>query len=685
LKNIEILYEYALDQSEYILPKELFLNALFFNTASALGLKRTRVVRSTNRGDKNIIPNYYGISFASSGVGKDHSNNIAKSIFDPMFKSFTDRAESFFHSNKDNDGKPDKKFVNLTSYFVPISSSVEGIQKAAQTVDSMHSGSINVTSDELGDTIGKMDPIFTKLKTSWDTGISEGQLNVSEGGENYYTVEDVGYNALLFGSPQPFELDTKKKDKLLEAYVSGMARRAFIYHNNTYKKSENRNPNVEKLSKESIENTTEYVKELRSFINNTKEMILPNDVYSALIEFDIEKEKSREKSHSLIAEDLSSPKKIEKLLGIIATLDLSSNITMDHLKFAIEFTEMMDKTAEETVEIKPIYVQIYNKLEQREFMARTDIVKSVKDVTLKSLEDEMTLVGEHANMVGNSIVKKEYGGIIKYRIEKLSKTSIDKVIISLNSNPSKFEPAGFVKKVGKFNNLHNVVNKYRYSAGTFHNNHILDSNYNEEQNLFIIDIDEDMSIEEAKNLFSSMTYLILTTKSHQVEKNGTVCDRFRIILPTLSTFHLKPDVYSRTYRNVLQALGVSEADEKCSNASRWYYPFKDAKYWYNEGDMLDIRPFIVDSVERKNSEQAMKNYDKEEAPDDQRVDGALRWFVNSTTNGNRNDNVFKLCMLLKDKIGITDWERWVVHGNACLTDPISDSDMKSTLSSASRR
>jgi hypothetical protein len=67
MENIELLYEYALDQSEYILPKELYLNALFFNTAAAMGLKNIRIVRHTNRGEKLIIPNFFAISFATPG------------------------------------------------------------------------------------------------------------------------------------------------------------------------------------------------------------------------------------------------------------------------------------------------------------------------------------------------------------------------------------------------------------------------------------------------------------------------------------------------------------------------------------------------------------------------------------------------------------------------------------------
>lgn len=184
IKSIEMLYQWALDQSEYILPREIFYNALFFNTAAAMGLKNIRIRRATNRGDKIIIPNYIGITFAGSGIGKDHSNNIARSLYTTMFAKFESLSAAFYDSKKEatSDRKPDRRYLNLSSYFVPVSSSAEGLQKAAQTVCDMDCGSLNIIADELGDTITGMDKIFTKIKTAWDTGVSEGQVNVSDGG-----------------------------------------------------------------------------------------------------------------------------------------------------------------------------------------------------------------------------------------------------------------------------------------------------------------------------------------------------------------------------------------------------------------------------------------------------------------------------------------------------------------------
>ena len=691
MESIELLYNTALDSSEYILPKDLYLNALFFNTASAMGLKNIRIKRITNRGEKFIIPSYFAISFGESGMGKDHSRNLTEDLFRHQFERFEVLAEDFYDANKGTPSEPDKRYLNLSSYFIPVESSEEGIQKAAQTISDMNLGSVNIYTDELADNIGKMDPIFKKLKTAWDTGDSNGSVNVSDGGMNYFAVKNICFNALLFGAPMPFDLDPKKKEKLISAYVSGMVRRAYIYHNNTYKKSENRNLNFEKMSEKDYDIFDEYQKDLRFFLNNNQVITYPQEVWQALRDYDAEKEILREQSHSLIAMDLGSPKKIEKLLGIIATLDLSETITLEHLKYAIEFTERVDSTAEETVEIKPIYQQIYNELQKMDFAARTDIVKSVKNVTLNSLKDEMILVEEYANMLGNSIIKKETKNIIKWKLETLSKTSIENVMLSVNADPNKFQPEGFKKKRGDFFNLYKIVNSdMRYSAGTFKNRYISDENYLKEQNLFIIDVDDGMTIAEAKKLFENWTFLIATTKSHQVPKkqNGepVTCDRFRIILPTVSTFHLTPKVYSDMYTSLLDSLGVAY-DEKCRNASRWYYGNTNGEHWYNEGEMLDIRNFIPDSIENKEASTSLSNYESTSygGDIDSRIDGSIKWFLQNTADGNRNDMVFRMGMMLKKEVSADDWESILRHVNTCLSSPLSESDMNSTVRSISRR
>lgn len=702
---LDKLYEWANDQCQYVLIHELFYNALFFNTAAAAGIAGIKIRRESNSGFKETIPNYFAISFGGQGIGKNMSFDLAEYLYKEMFNSYIAHSEAFY--NKHYDSKNDKcdiRYIGISSPFIPVNSSWQGIQKTAQTVCDQNFGSINITTDELGDEITGMSEILKMMKTAWDTGSSRGPVNVSEGGKGYFEATNVPFNSLFFGAPGPFNLVPKKKEKLLEYYLSGGIRRTFILHIDEYKKSSNRNKTFETAPSSLYKDIEDYKQSLRSFLNETKYIDMPTDVYKLLTDYNIEQEGIRESMNSDISENLGAPKKIEKLMGLLAILDLSSTITEEHLRFAIKFTETLDATVMETVEIKPIYLEIYEELLRRKFAARTDIIKAVKDVTVKTLEQEMILVKEHASMQGNSLIEKEADGIIKYKIEKLSESSLDRITLSYCANMNKYDPSGFVKAEGKFEDLYKIVNsECKYSAGLFKgqyvevdegmgpqqvwkDGYITDANYLKEQSLFIIDVDDGLTIDDAKNLFSNLTYLITTTKSHQKFKNGVQCDRFRFILPTVSTFHLEPEVYRDMYMNVINSLGISEADSKCRNASRWYYGNKDGEYWYNITDQkLDIRHYIPDSAEKQKADEAIANYEKLDSPSDIRISGAVKWFLSNTSKGNRNDNFFALCMVLKNKIKAPDWDVWAIHANDCLSDPQSQTEVRTTINSAARR
>ena len=120
IQNINMLYDYAMDNSEYIMIKEMFLSALFFNTSAAMALQNIRIKRKSNNKDKIIVPNYFGVTFGNSGIGKNHSDNIARSIYKQMFEKFNDRAYTFFEARRDEKRIPDPRYLNMSSYFIPV-------------------------------------------------------------------------------------------------------------------------------------------------------------------------------------------------------------------------------------------------------------------------------------------------------------------------------------------------------------------------------------------------------------------------------------------------------------------------------------------------------------------------------------------------------------------------------------
>ena len=110
---------------------------------------------------------------------------------------------------------------------------------------------------------------------------------------------------------------------------------------------------------------------------------------------------------------------------------------------------------------------------------------------------------------------------------------------------------------------------------------------NENQNLIILDIDSGLSIEDAKKEFGQYTYFMYTTKSHQVDKKGVTCDRYRIVLPAVSI--PTGDVYFE-YMRTLEAV-YPFIDTQVNNKTGAFLGNADGEYWYNNGELFSLANF----------------------------------------------------------------------------------------------
>lgn len=127
-----------------------------------------------------------------------------------------------------------------------------------------------------------------------------------------------------------------------------------------------------------------------------------------------------------------------------------------------------------------------------------------------------------------------------------------------------------------------VKSDFNYSAGTFENGHRKADNYLNYSDLIILDIDEGLTIKEAKKIFEPFDYILATTKSHQKQKDKKApCDRFRIILPTDTPITLNKEEYTQMMTEVHNEYNF--VDKSCKDASRFYYPTKDAEVFIHGG------------------------------------------------------------------------------------------------------
>lgn len=179
-------------------------------------------------------------------------------------------------------------------------------------------------------------------------------------------------------------------------------------------------------------------------------------------------------------------------------------------------------------------------------------------------------------------------------------TPLESDDLKLNENMWITAKPYYKNKNIKFEQLHRMVSSdYRqYSPFLFKDGTKKSENWNNEnQNILILDIDDGLTIDKAKEIFKGFKYFICTTKSHQKEKKGLVCDRFRIILPIVNN-PIGDDYFS--YMRNLEKM-FSFIDVQVNTKTGAFLGFAKCEYWYNNGDLFDmdiLRPVSIKKVEK---------------------------------------------------------------------------------------
>lgn len=127
-----------------------------------------------------------------------------------------------------------------------------------------------------------------------------------------------------------------------------------------------------------------------------------------------------------------------------------------------------------------------------------------------------------------------------------------------------------------------LKSKFNYSPTTYTGEYRNIENAQEGQTAVVLDFDDGMTLEDAKVKFGGIKSIIATTRNHQKEKNGIVCDRFRVVMPC-RPMTLCSASYAELMVTVIDVFG---SDPSCKDISRMYYGNPDAEIWMSEGTEL---------------------------------------------------------------------------------------------------
>ena len=211
-----------------------------------------------------------------------------------------------------------------------------------------------------------------------------------------------------------------------------------------------------------------------------------------------------------------------------------------------------------------------------------------------------------------------------------------RISFSPHDNRAHFEPV----EINSLREFIEYATKYSYSPFIYKDSRRKGENFQATE-CIIADIDEDMSIGEAALLFKRYKHLIMPTRSHQKEKNGKVCDRFRVILFLDGTITNEKDYKATWYK--LQAM-CPALDRQCKDLGRYYFASTSVYSRNDEGELFPI----VEAPKTKDNELDLALSD-DSGPKGELSKATKKLLVDGARAGERHGELVKAVFDMKEQ------------------------------------
>ena len=637
-------------------------------------------------GSKPLI-RYYTIVFSPSGTGKSYILNTVEKMcnlekYSDAMRSFYDHAVGMLPVQPDDYSEVLRYMPK--SVTIGVEGTAEGLFYVAKSQRTSNFGSLNLSTEEFGETIASSSGLLSKLKELYD---GKFKAKIVKGDSDSEMREDINHiicNFIGMGSRKGVTYVAEKELKRIAS--SGMYRRTFIIDSDKVVEKNKLQTSTEKIE-EYLDALNENFK--ADFIQRRKLDMLSEKIMTYTDEYaerlediddDLILRANEDKLNEFAQYNTGSLEMVIDLSHIIAFLEWDTKVTRDHLNRAYDFMVRTRDSVEDTFKSVHPYKTMYNLLKLKDNMTISEMaeIEANIPITKTKVADNIALLEELCYREDKVLVKNE-GKVTRYRIEDLPKTSLDKLIISIGMDNKGKMSTHFEPHTIGWETLKKLVvssKKDSFTTAHFEDSYRKKDNFIQGQNLIALDIDSELSLERAKEIFKPYTYLIYTTKSHRKEKGEQgIEDRFRIVIPTKTTYYVTEDQHKRLYENLADALDVHN-DTQTKNVSRLWFTNPEAEIFENHAELMDITPYIPDTIK---SDKIMPvitdiNTQVEEGELGRREAGFIKWFLINTSDGNRHDHLTKAAYFFKD-LGLP-WKDRVTRLNNMLNNPMSDADMR---------
>lgn len=663
----------------------------FCKVASAM---RTTIV-THDRGD--IPVNMYALNLSPSGTGKGVSTGIMETEvlarFRERFKeeTFPVLAEQnlpkislkrSIRKNSDPDDeltKTTKEFEDLGALLLDFSEATPPAVKQMRTKLLMaNAGSVNLEIDEIGaNLIGNLDVLTTFLEL-YDVGRIKQKLtkNTSDSKRGEEIIGSTPTNLLMFGAPSKLLNGGKTEEELYSMLETGYARRCFFGYSRKANKILDMTPEqlydlrTRQDSHQFIDQLADRLENLADIVNANKKISMTKDTTLLMIEYQLkcEKEAALLPEHEDIKKAEISHRyfKALKLAGAYAFIDDSPELTATHLYQAIKLAEESGVAFNALLTRDRPYVKLAKYIAAvGKDVTQADLVEDLPFYRgAASQKTEMLTLATAWGYKNNVIIKKSFNDGIEFmRGEALVETNLKEMTLSWSNDiVENYKP-----ELAPFDKLH-VLTQHQGLHWT--NHHLTDGYRNEENsiagfNMVVIDVDGGVNLSTAKLLLKEYKFLVYTTKRHTDTEN-----RFRIVFPTSHKLVLDARDYKEFMSNLFEWLPFA-ADTTTGQRSRKWLSH-DGHYEYNDGELLDVLPFIPKTSKNEDRKQLLNSQ--------QSMDNLERWTINNIGDGNRNNMLLRYALILLDAGFDFDGIRLKVNDlNNKISDKLDEAEIMATV------
>jgi len=647
---------------------------------------------------------YYSIIFAKSGQGKSYSVNTIQKLC--KLDKYPDAMSYYYKQSIKQLPEKSSDYEEILKYMpksitIGVEGTAEGLFYVAKSQAESNFGSLNLYTDEFGEAISSSSGLLSKLKDLYDGTYKTKVIKGTEDSTIHKDIENIVCNFVALGSRKGVSAEAEKE--LTRIASSGMFRRTFIIDNKDPVEKNKQETDIDKLEQwlEKIN-----IKQRELTLKESGELLLEDrffdysDEYMDRIET-IDDELIEAAQNDALNEyaqyNTGSLELVLDLSHIIAFLEDSSILKLKHIEKAYDFLKRTRESVENTFQSRHPYRSMYELLKIKDNMTISEMAEFDHNIPVQKnkIQDNIDLLEELCYRKDEVLIKT-VGKVTRYKIEPLPKTNLNKMILSIDFEKKGKFAINFKPSYLKWSEMKKLILSQNADSFTLchyeptkkaEDGHRQEKSFIEGQNMIAFDIDDGMTIEEAKETLQDYTYILYTTKSHQKEKNGIVCDRFRIVMPTEKMYYVTPDQHKIMYENIEQILGIHSNDTQTRNVSRLFYTNPNAEIIYeNDGlKLVDVSCCIPDTEKSEKILPNLQNISEQEeiGEMDRREAGMFKWVIMNTSVGNRNGNLFRAGMFFKE-LG-QDFKAKLIYLNNMLIEPLSEREINQLIRSVEKK